>query len=112
MKPGPHAPKRRKFAATQQYIFEILNMITAFKLKIPIIRIYLGLHFSPIKPSTGLPNLMRLSLLLVVLSLGLMNAIPLSLPIFLMRTSLYKISQIVKMFIFTWISCTCQPGLW
>jgi hypothetical protein len=32
------------------------------KLKITMIRAYLGLYNYPIKPSAGLPNLMRLSL--------------------------------------------------
>jgi hypothetical protein len=37
-------------------------MKTALKLKITMFWIYLELNINPIKPSTGLPNLMRPSL--------------------------------------------------
>jgi hypothetical protein len=42
---------------------EILNMKTALKLKITLIfGCNIGCYVYPIKPSAGLPNLMRLSL--------------------------------------------------
>jgi hypothetical protein len=43
-------------------IFQILKMKMTLKYKINIFRQYLGYYICPLKPSAGLPILMRLSL--------------------------------------------------
>jgi hypothetical protein len=64
--PGPHASQvaggGNKLPPRGESIFKISNMKTALKLKITMIREYLRLYINPIKPSAGLPNLLRLSL--------------------------------------------------
>jgi hypothetical protein len=49
--------------AAQHYIFKILSMKTALKIKkITMFQISIDHNINPIKPSAGLPNLIRPSL--------------------------------------------------